>query len=307
MNMSEYKTIEHIVMLVGQKNVMHKKALSNSFKECSQEYLQICEEYLSNYIRFLYDIKGMDLNRVVNAYLKMVEEVVREQVYFKSNGVYRYTSFKDVCDKVYYSLEYMFDYMIGLAISQYLWKNHRDFFLFFTKIISKQNGENYLEIGPGHGLFFLEAVQNGNFKKYVAIDLSETSIDMCKSLLQYNNNFDRTKVEFIHCDVYGYESENLFDFITIGEVMEHIEEPERLVSKTYNLLREKGEVFITTCINCPMIDHIYHFKSMEDIRDILYRFNFKIINEIVLPSENVNLDDAIKQKTTINYACLLKK
>ena len=98
-----------------------------------------------------------------------------------------------------------------------------------------------------------------------------------------------------------------YDFIVMGEVLEHVEKPKMLLNKVYKLLNNNGKAFLSTCVNCPMIDHVYHFKTVDDIRDLFNECGLVIETEKILPVEDLPMKDIVKQKITINYAAIVKK
>jgi hypothetical protein len=93
----------------------------------------------------------------------------------------------------------------------------------------------------------------------------------------------------------------------MGEVLEHVNHPSFLLKRLRLLLAKNGKAFVSTCVNCPAIDHIYHFKSIEEIRIMLRDCGLKIIDEKVLPVENLPMEEIIEQKITINYCAIIEK
>ncbi len=91
----------------------------------------------------------------------------------------------------------------------------------------------------------------------------------------------------------------------MGEVLEHVNYPERLLIKLRNLLSEKGKAFISTCVNCPTYDHVYHFKSVHQIRKMLRNCNLLINDERVLPVEDLPMNEIVKRRITINYSAIV--
>jgi 2-polyprenyl-3-methyl-5-hydroxy-6-metoxy-1,4-benzoquinol methylase len=55
----------------------------------------------------------------------------------------------------------------------------------------------------------------------------------------------------------------------MGEVLEHVEDPRQLLRRAASFVRSGGRLFVTTCANCPAIDHVYLFKSVQEIRDLI--------------------------------------
>ena len=95
--------------------------------------------------------------------------------------------------------------------------------------------------------------------------------------------------------------------IVCGEVLEHVKNPNKLLNNINVFLNKNGKVFISTCINCPAIDHVNQFNKVEDITKLFKKSKFKIISQKILPVEKVNYTNALKKKITINYSAILKK
>ena len=203
----------------------------------------------------------------------------------------------------------MQSYMVGLGLSQYLWGTHFKMFKHLTEALVKNSGKikSYLEIGPGHGLFFKKAIETiGDNCKYTAIDISCISLNLTKSIIsffQLGNN----SIEYLNKDILNFKSNELYDFIVMGEVLEHVEKPDLLLSSLNSILSESGSAFISTCVDCPTIDHVYHFKSVDEIRDMIKQTGFDIISEKILPVEELPFEEIIDRKITINYSAIIKK
>jgi 2-polyprenyl-3-methyl-5-hydroxy-6-metoxy-1,4-benzoquinol methylase len=212
-------------------------------------------------------------------------------------------------EEVYNSKKEMQSYMIGLALSQYLWGTHYAMFRHLTERLKNNSGKinSYLEIGPGHGLFFKEAIAMlGDSCKYTAVDISNTSLNLTKSIISYFE-LDSNNIAYYNEDMLNIETEELYDFIVMGEVLEHVEKPKVLLDKLNKLLAESGNAFISTCVDCPTIDHVYHFKSIGDIRKMIRQAGFDIVSEKVLPVERLPMVEIINKKITINYSAIIKR
>ena len=79
------------------------------------------------------------------------------------------------------------------------------------------------------------------------------------------------------------------------------------LKKIHGLISETGKMFLSTCVDCPSIDHVYHFKSVKEIEDMIVNNGFKIIDHLILPVEDKPMDEIIKNKITINYCAFLQK
>jgi len=194
--------------------------------------------------------------------------------------------------------------MHGLLLSQFLWPHHYDILLYFNSILSNNiiNIKKYLEVGGGHGLYISEAINIiKEDAQYDLVDISSISLGIAKRMIRYD------KVNYVHSDIFEYYPDKKYDFITMGEVMEHVEDPVKLLRKLYTLVEDNGKVFITTPTNAPAIDHIYLFKNAKDIRSVILESGFKIEDESCIYSEDLPAEIAEEYKMSMMYTGLLTK
>jgi hypothetical protein len=89
----------------------------------------------------------------------MCADMVNCQLFFMLTGKYpKENNYKFIGNRD--NEKEMKSYMIGLALSQFLWSTHFEMYSFFKMHVRKfsKKIEKYLEIGPGHGLFFKAAI-----------------------------------------------------------------------------------------------------------------------------------------------------
>ena len=79
-----------------------------------------------------------------------------------------------------------------------------------------------------------------------------------------------------------------------------------LLQKIRPVLRDEGHLYISTCVNCPAIDHIFQFLDVDHIRQVLTQAGFMIEQEHVLPVESLPMDEIMRRKITINYCAILR-
>ena len=290
---------KEILEIIYKKNKIHANTLANSVDKSGLTHIdEYCNYLLNNF--------DYTLEYIADSYLMIVKDTTIEQIKFLRSGTYRYSTFLQTNEKVYANKEYMQKYMIGLALSQFLWQNHKDIFNFFKNSILTLNSDRYLEIGCGHGIFFAEAIKSKNFDSYTAIDLSQTSIDLTKKYLNYRFNTIASNVELRLKNIFDIDTNERYDFIAMGEVLEHVEQPKLLVEKVHDLLTDSGYAFISSCTNCPAIDHIFLFEDVIEIQKMITDSNLNIVSEIILPATKLNVKNN-KEVETINYAVLVKK
>lgn len=298
-----YPIIKEFLDLVYSANPRQKKSIestmSNHFKEEDYKQLNsVLDFYMQSY----------SIEDLANAYNLIVEDTAAETKFYIINGHYRYSSFDETEKLVYSNSDYMSKYMVGLAISGYLWTNHILIFHWFQKIMFESKGERYLEIGPGHGRYFYEAVKAHKFEHYDAIDVSKTSVDQTNSFLAYFLNVDSLNIYNVFLqDAYKYNPDVKYDFIVIAEVMEHLEDPEKMFKKIYEISNPNAYLYVTVPINAPAIDHIFLFKTIDEVEDMIRGIGFEIEDRLYAPAGDMELEKAIKKKNSILVGVLARK
>ena len=286
--------IDDFLNLVFNANPRQKKSIEKTMEIFElQDYIQL-EEMLSFYC------KSFSMGEIVEAYSLFVEETSNELKFFLQNGRYRYSSFEETNCSVYSNVEYMSKYMIGLALSGSLWINHVRLFHWFQQIIEECGGERYLEIGPGHGRYFCEAVKKGKFKYYDGIDVSETSVKLTnRIIMEFVGENTRNRCNVFCQDALFYYPSVQYDFIVIAEVLEHLENPRLMMERIYALCRPNSYIYLTVPVNAPEIDHIYLFNTIEEVQDIVISTGFEIIQCLYAPAGDMELNKAISKKNAI--------
>lgn len=296
--------IEQLIENIATKNAIHGKKLQKNFSSLKEE-----KNYINDYNIFINKYKDiLEKNRLtfddsINYYLKMIGDFNEEMLDFMRTGKYRNTSFDAVNKAMYNNPDVMVSHMHGLLLSQFLWKHHYDVYQYFKNGIQKYLPvQSYLEIGAGHGLYFEAAMGKiGDDCTFEALDISETSLELTKSLIKSDQVIYHLKNVFDYTD----EDEKK-DFITMGEVLEHVEDPLALLTKIKSLIKPEGTIFITTPTNAPSIDHIYLFNNVQEIRDLINEAGLEIVDERYFVSEDIDLEKAEKRKIATMYASFLK-
>lgn len=294
--------INHIYHTIANKNLFAAKKLKRYLKQQDEAFYYTANHYLERYNKYLH-IQGLTLDYGVDCYLKLLQEMVLQRKSFLEKGHYANTSFDEVNKAVYANPEIMNYHMHGLLLAQFLWPDQYQRFLFFRENLQCYRPiHNYLEVGGGHGLYIAEAFEQlGKATQYDLVDISESSLQLAKGIL--NNSH----IHYHHKDIFEFENRGVYDFITIGEVIEHLENPLQMLIHLHSLLNEGGTVYLTTPVNAPMIDHIYLFNHTDEIRQLVVESGFRIEKERVVISEEVSQETAIEQKLPIMYAAFLKK
>ncbi|WP_420316452.1 class I SAM-dependent methyltransferase [Ekhidna sp.] len=300
MNMD--KRLTYIIQELSRKNPLHGKKLKKNLEDFDDQYFEIASNFL-NKLDGLLQSKDKNIDYAIECYLHMLADVTFDTIDFMRTGKYRSSSFEEVNKRVYDNPDIMEYYMYGLLLSQILWTQHYEILRHFNKIIKKNKlVRNYLEIGAGHGLYLSEAIEIvGKEANYDVVDISASSISIAKEMARGKD------VNYYLSDVFKFHPNKKYDFITCGEVLEHMEDPASLLNKIASMLSEKGKLYITTPTNAPAIDHIYLFTNAEEIREIIYLSGFEIVEETCFYSEKLEKEQLEKFKVSMLYAGLLIK
>ena len=299
----EPKYLNFVLGYIKENNPMHYKKLKKGIDFSNMEYVARAETFFKHYEELLQK-EGKDFAFAIDCYLRVVSDTLMEQIKFFETGKYTSTSFDEVNERVYGNPEVMSYYMHGLLVSEYLWSHHYKMLeFFFTNINNYESGVKYiLEIGGGHGLFTCEILERFKFKlNYTMVDISETSIALSKTFIKDE------RVSFILEDVYKYQTDVRYDFIIMGEVLEHVEDPLGLMKKLHELGSDNATAFITVPCNGPAIDHIYLFRNPSEIIALYKEAGWEVAQDLSESSEKGRVLSESDPLVAVMYAAFLKK
>src|ERR1700694_1386052 len=115
---------------------------------------------------------------------------------------------------------------------RYLFRRH-------TILRHLDGGESFLEIGAGNLKLSQELTKY--FNKGVALDFEPGVKDLLSKLPEHIQQKVTVKIG----DFLKYETKELYDCIVACEVMEHIKDDRKFLTKIYKTLRRKGQVVIS--------------------------------------------------------------
>jgi SAM-dependent methyltransferase len=258
-------------------------------------------EFLESFDRFLHS-RGKSFEEAIDLHLRMRQTMTEERLYFLRHGSYSSTSFAEVNQRVYANPEVMETHMYGLVLAQFLWADQVERFRFFCENLPAYAPSiaRYLEVGGGHALYIREAVQAIPNAVFDLVDISGSSIELARGLCSSD------RVSFHSRDIFEFGHESQYDFVTMGEVIEHVEAPLNLLRRVRQLLKPGGRSYITTPANAPMIDHIHLFRDEDEIRAMLREAGFEIESERMRFAEDVPVLKARRLKLPLMYAAFVR-
>lgn len=206
-------------------------------------------------------------------------------------------------------------------------KNFKERYQFLThkfKNLPKTNLKKNIQIldyGCGEGIFSIDLSYYGNV---IAVDGSKNMLELAKkktTLKKIKN------IKFILSDLNNYNSNKKFELIFCSSVMEYLENFSQHLDKLYNLLDDKGTLFLTLpnsrsiyrlmelalfkLINIPKYYNYVKLNKNENFyREILTKKKF-FISEVSYFSNNFKILDYIgisqKYKSSMILFILKKK
>src|SRR5262249_45612317 len=180
------------------------------------------------------------------------------------------------------------------------------FFQSQLPLLATRSG-TYREVGPGHGMYFLETMRHCRFESYEGIDISPTSVELTRRLIDSGafGSFPRARIvlgDFL--DAAPLAKANV---LVMGEVLEHVEDPGVFLTRAYQTTVEDPVFFLTTCINAPAIDHLYNPETIENLEQLFHDHGFVVRDRCIVPRDGATLDECIRDRLAINVAYVLGK
>jgi 2-polyprenyl-3-methyl-5-hydroxy-6-metoxy-1,4-benzoquinol methylase len=297
-NNSSFLYLGKLIQEIEKQDKLHTKTIRANISYVTEHYSQQLEELLG-LVKSYFEMLSFGVERVADDYLKMIRDMRVEGLYFYRHGKYRCANQQIAYEYVYSKPDVMTYYMNALLVSQILWKHHFNIFMFFQETLKKinQNRDNVtiLDIGPGHGFFsYLVKKEFPEYQSIDIVDISETSLEMTKKII----GFDEDKINYKLQDIFDYDGVEKYDFIVLGEVIEHLDEPELILKKLGSLLKPEGVLWLTTPTNAPALDHVYLFNNREEVFSLVKSAGLDPVAFCNFFADDVNEETAIKNRIT---------
>ena len=302
MNVAD-ELLEHIYELVPTQR--KKVGAFHATTPAAKEDLIL---FLGLYAPFMAEA-GLGIRDLAEGYCGMVNEMLGSRLAFLREGSYPAKSQSVALEQVYSDPKTMRGYMIGSALSQFLLKAHYAMFRLYREVVAGlPEGARLLEVGSGHGLFLYEALSRAPRSVIIdVVDISETSLAMSRGILKGAIPSEAGRVRFRQADFTRFQPEERYDFVTMGEVLEHVDDALSMVRAVERVLKPGGRGYISTCANCPAIDHVYEFHDICEICELIQRAGLKVLRQLELPSEERSPEVLKAMRIDISYAAIVAK
>ncbi len=303
MNLKSDGPVQPLMREISRLNPMQTAFIESALRDLTADELQALESYLG----FCKEC-GVETPYLAQCYDLIVRDTLREQVYFMRHKRYRYSTYAEVANSVYLNPEYMQKYMHGLALTSYFWPQHVALRRRFMKALPKERSGHYLEIGPGHGVYFMNAMRSSRFDSFEGVDISPKSIELTRKILT-SGHFGRFENYNLLCQDFLTEktSRDQYDAIVMGEVLEHVEQPEAFLRKISSLARPDAFIWITTVINAPAVDHLALFESDAALEKIVAQAGLSVREKLLIPYVGQTVANSLEKRLPMNIGLVLAK
>lgn len=290
--------LQQLIDEIAKKDRLHSKKINANIDTLSHSQPALYSE-LVELVRLYFSTRELSTERIATDYLKMIRDMRTEGLYFYKHGKYRCENQKIANEYVYSKPDVMSYYMHALLVSQILWKHHFNIFVHFQQQLKTLFPANaalkILDVGPGHGFFsFIVKKEFPAYSKIDIVDISETSLEMTKRIL----GTDQGKIKYTLSDIFDYQVSEKYDFIVLGEVIEHLDDPGAILMKLANLMHKEGLLWITTPTNSPALDHVYLFRDKEEVLTLIKNSGLDIVNSCNYFAEDMDEETALRNKVT---------
>jgi 2-polyprenyl-3-methyl-5-hydroxy-6-metoxy-1,4-benzoquinol methylase len=303
MAMTSTNLIDDFKGLVTAENPLHTSFMNQSIRAMRED----TRTELTNYLGYCLSV-GLTLGYLAECYNTIVNDTITEQMFFEENKRYRWSRFDEVAKSVYFDDAYMRRYMYGLAITAFLWPNHAALHDFFTRTFPRGQAGTYLEIGPGHGYYFMQSARLGNFDRMLGLDISASSVALTRDIVRHSGIDKTSHIEVVEADFLRFHEQNArYSCIVMGEVLEHVEEPELFLKTIASLSHRATHIFVTTCMNAPAVDHIALFRSGAEVEDIIASSGLEIRESCYVPYLGKTLAECEEQALPVNVGYVLQR
>lgn len=141
-----------------------------------------------------------------------------------------------------------------------------------NKVISWIGTGKTIDIGAGDGLI------TSKIPQCMGIDDNAYAVDLAK---KHGVDVKQIDIYTIRCPYLGY-----FDNAFMGDVIEHLEFPDRAITRVKNILRLNGLLYIATppAMDSGQLRDKYHYREYtpDKLQRFIEQFGFKLVEPITI-------------------------
>ena len=217
-------------------------------------------------------------NEAIDGYAEFCTEALRAQIFFEKTGRYQASNYQEVIKECYHSADYMERrYLPGQYLSHSIWPHHQRMLRHFTGTLLPRVASDvsfFYEVGVGCGMYSQKTLQCLQKTTGIGFDISDFALDFTMRIIQAHGLGHRYKIR--NQNIIDDPIEQKCDFVISQEVLEHLEDPQAFIHGLFAAVRPGGWSYITAAINAAHTDHIYLYRSAEEVRSQIEKAGWDI-------------------------------
>jgi len=225
---------------------------------------------------------GDDINdlwdEAVKGYIAFCIDAMKAMNYFEKHGEYKAKSYEECMEACYRNPDYMkLRYLPGQYLSHYIWPHHQRMLQHFVNVVlPKIAGDisTFYEVGVGCGMYSQKTLEALCDAKGVGYDISDYALEFTYRVVDAHKLSDRYNIR--NQNIMTDAPEQQADFVISQEVLEHLEDPQGMIDALYEAVVPGGWGYITAAVNAAHTDHIYLYRSPEDVRHQIESAGWKV-------------------------------
>jgi SAM-dependent methyltransferase len=284
--------------IIGNNAKVLDTKLGNMYKMYGDDFVVMGE-------RLLGLINKMD-QPAFDAFLEFTIDYLRQQVQFENSGQYNNGDFDEIYENVYGNRDVMEGfYFVGLFLAYAFMIVPYEKLKFFqnTFLPRLHAGSTGVEIGYGHGLYILEALETVPESKIIGYDISPFSSNFVAKLFNIagiTSNRYSLKLGDIRQQL-PLDNESM-DWCIFAEVMEHLPDPASGFREIHRLMKPNGILYTTTVIDTNHMDHIVNFSDDLEVDALITNNGFSILDKNVIKLNEI-IPDCRDITVGLTYVC----
>ena len=170
-------------------------------------------------------------------------------------------------------------YLPGQYLSHYIWPHHQRMLQHYFKELVPQISDEvslFYEVGVGCGMYSQKTLEALPSARGIGFDISDYALEFTYRVVQSHGMANRYEVR--NQDIIEDAPDRKADLIISQEVLEHLEDPETFISALYDVTRNGGWGYITAAINAAHTDHIYLYRSPNEVQEQVEMAGWKVLD-----------------------------
>lgn len=217
--------------------------------------------------------------RCVDAFARFSSDVILSQARYEEAGHYENSSYEQCNATVYSQQDVMDDYLWGVFLTNFLWSHHMELTLFFRErfVARLPAAAEIVEIAPGHGGWGVWTLSHRLDARLHGFDISPSSMAIANLVAGAAGVSGRATYTVRDALDLGAMAHASADAVICSFLIEHLEQPERLVEVIAQLLDPEGRAFLTGALTAAQVDHIYEFRRESELVAMCEKYGLRVL------------------------------